>query len=239
MTGWTAKRFWTAAEVVPAAGGFEVRLDGRPVRTPGKSPLILPTKTLAEAVAAEWDAQEGTIRPDTMPATRTANSAIEKVAPQMGAVADYLAEYGETDLLCYRAAEPEELVRRQALAWDPWLDWAAEVHGARLVAVTGVMPRAQDPAALAALRRALGRYDAFALAALHDLVTLPGSLILGLAAAEGAAPSEALWQASRVDEDYQAELWGRDDEAEAAARRKAEAFSNAKRFLDLSVSRGG
>ena len=124
MSDWRPKRFWTAATVEPAPGGHTVHLDGRPVRTPGKSPLIVPTEAMARAIAAEWDAQTGIVRPETMPFTRSANSAIEKVAPQFDEVVGLLAAYGETDLLCYRAHGPAELMARQAAAWDPLLDWA-------------------------------------------------------------------------------------------------------------------
>ncbi len=123
--GWTAKRFWQAATAEATEGGFTVRLDGRPVKTPAKAPLVLPTLALAQAIAAEWDAQTGTVRPATMPLTRAANSAIDKVAPMRAEVIAELAGYGGTDLLCYRAEGPEALVARQAAAWDPLLDWAA------------------------------------------------------------------------------------------------------------------
>ena len=232
MTGWAAKRFWSEVEVAEVEGGFEIRLDGRPVRTPLKSPLVLPTRALGALLAAEWEAQEDLIDPEAMPATRMANSAIEKVAPQLDAVAGHLLSYGETDLLCYRADGPAGLVARQAEAWDPWLDWADRTLGARLVVTEGILPVDQPAAALAALRDELSRFDAFELAAVHDLVGLPGSLVLGLAASRGAAPPEALWQAGRLDELWQIEQWGEDALGEAANARKAQAFAEAARFLD-------
>ncbi|MGR3434979.1 MAG: ATP12 family protein, partial [Shimia sp.] len=139
MSDWEAKRFWTTTATEPVPGGWQIALDGKPVRTPFKSPLVLPTPALAAMVAAEWDAQGEVIDPLSMPATRAANSAIDKVAPQRAAVAAHLAEYGETDLTCYRAEAPPALVEAQARAWDPLLDWAAERYGARLRPTTGVM----------------------------------------------------------------------------------------------------
>ncbi|SDD61005.1 Chaperone required for the assembly of the F1-ATPase [Paracoccus isoporae] len=233
MSEWAARRFWTEAASEPAEGGYRVTLDGKPVMTPGKKPMILPTAALADAVAAEWDAQQGVIRPETMPLTRAANSAIEKVAPQFDAVADMLADYGGTDLLSYRATEPEALIARQEEGWDPLLDWAADRLGARLAVTQGVMPVAQDTAALARLRARIGGLDAFRLTALHDLVTLPGSLILGLAVLEGRLSADDAHALSRIDETYQAEIWGQDDEADSAAANRLAAMRNAEKLLGL------
>lgn len=238
MTGWKARRFWTEARAVPAAGGgWEVLLDDRPLRTPAKARLLLPTAGLAEAVAAEWAAQEREIAPHGMPLTRAANAAIDKVRPGRAAVVAMLAAYGETDLLCHRAEAPAELVRRQAEAWDPLLAWCAEALGAPLVPTAGVMPRPQPGASLAALRAALEALDDFELTAAHDLVSLPGSIVIGLAAVRGHGDIEALWQASRIDEAWQQELWGDDAEAAEAAQRRRADFHAAARFLALA--RGG
>ncbi|APE42350.1 ATPase [Sulfitobacter alexandrii] len=233
MSDWKAKRFWKEAKAVPAGGGHAVELDGRPVKTPAKQPLILPTEAMAKAVAAEWDAQEGVINPHLMPVTKTANSAIDKVAAQHAEVADMLADYGDSDLLCYRADTPEELVARQKAHWDPMLDWAAEVLGARLEPRVGIMHRPQDPAALEALRRRTHALNDFELAAFHDLVSLSGSLVLGFAATMGARDIEVLWDISRLDEAWQAEQWGRDDAAEALAEVKKAAFLHAWRMFAL------
>ena len=236
MSEWKARRFWKTAGIEPAAGGWRVVLDGRPVMTPGKLPLILPRQALAEAVAAEWDAQQDVIRPDTMPLTRAVNSAVEKVAPQFDAVADMLGAYGGTDLLCYRAEEPARLVQLQAEGWDPLLDWAADAHGARLAVTRGLMPVGQDAGALARLRARIGGLDAFRLTALHDLVTLPGSLILGLAVLEGRLTAAEAHALSRIDEEFQAATWGQDTEAEAAAANRLAAMESAERLLDLLKS---
>ncbi len=233
MSEWKPKRFWKAAQAEVAGDGFTVTLDGRPVRTPGKAALILPTRALAEAVAAEWGAQDGTVNPATMPLTRTANSAIDKVAAQHEEVAGLIADYGGTDLLCYRAFEPEELVARQNEVWDPLLDWASIALGARLQAVAGVMFVAQDPAVLALLEKRVRGLSPFELAAFHDLVSLSGSLIIGFCAACGHKTPEALWDASRLDEKWQADQWGIDDEAARQAAIKKTAFLDAARFWRL------
>lgn len=235
MTGWTVKRFWTKASAEPAEGGFAVALDARRVKTPAKRPLILPTRAMAEAVAAEWDAQTGTVNPAAMPVTRAANAALDKVATQFDEVADLIAAYGGTDLLCYRADGPEALVRRQAEGWDPMLDWAERTYGARLYPTSGIVHRAQDAAALAALAAAVRGQTIWGLTALHDLVGISGSLILGLAAQSSEHDPEALWGLSRIDEDWQSELWGVDEEAADLAESKRRDFLAAHRFWRLSL----
>jgi chaperone required for assembly of F1-ATPase len=233
MSDWKLKRFWTAAEAVAVDGLHEVRLDGRPIRTPGKAPLRVPTAALAGAMAAEWAAQGERVDPRTMPLTRTANSAIDTVVPHHAAVADLIAAYGETDLVCYRATGPEALVARQAAGWDPLVDWAAVELRAPLILTAGVIHVPQPEASIAALRAQVHALDAFRLAAFHDLVTLSGSLVIGLAAIRKLHTRDRLWSLSRIDEDWQAELWGHDDEAAALAAAKAGSFEEAGRFLDL------
>jgi len=234
MTEWKARRFWDQAAIGAVEGGFGVLLDGRPVRTPGKALLALPTEPLAAAVAAEWADQGEIIQPHRMPFTRAANSAIEKVAPQPQAVADALADYADSDVTCYRAERPAELVAWQDAAWDPLLDWCDATYGARLIPVQGVMHRPQSPAALARLRQAVRGHGPFELTALSDLVGLSGSLVIGLAAAETAQPVDSLWTASRIDEIWQAEQWGEDAAATQAAAEKARAFVSAWRFFRLT-----
>jgi len=233
MSEWKAKRFWTRATVTQEEDGFGVALDTRPVKTPAKRLLIAPTHALAEAVAQEWDAQGDVIDPLSMPFTRSVNAALDKVAPQHAEVADLLAAYGDSDLLCYRADGPEALVQRQNEAWDPMLEWAAESLGARLVAHKGVMHAPQDPQALTRLSDLTHRFDPFELAAFHDLVSLTGSLILGFAATRDAAAAEIIWDISRLDEIWQAEQWGKDDEAEDTAALKKTAFLHSKHVFDL------
>ena len=234
MSEWKAKRFWTGAEAVAVEGGFAVYLDGRPVKTPAKVPLIVPTRAMAGAIAAEWDAQQGEIDPRAMPVTRSANAAIDKVVPQHAEVAQLIAEYGDSDLLCYRAPGPEELIARQARLWDPLLDWAAQALDARLQTASGVVHIPQEPRVLEGLARRVHAMDNFRLAAFHDLVSLSGSLILGFAATEDHLPADEIWHLSRLDEDWQTEQWGVDDEAAAMAETKRTAFLHAKLFHDLS-----
>lgn len=231
------KRFWDEAETVRAPGGFQVLLDGRPMRLPGGGSLFIPGRALAEAMAAEWQAA-GTAKGGEMsfadvPLTRLAGTAQERIAPDPEPVALELARYGETDLLCYRAAEPEALARRQDAEWQPWLDWAAERHGARLRPTTGIMHLAQDPAALAALAVAVAAHPPLMLAGLGVAVPALGSLVLGLAMAEGALGPDAAHALATLDETFQESLWGQD--AEAAARRAAVAadLATAGSFLAL------
>ncbi len=233
MSVWAARRFWTTASAVATEGGFTVQLDARPVRTPLKAPLVLPTLALAEAVAAEWQAQPGKVDPETMPFTRTANSAIDKVAPQMDEVAAMLAAYGGSDLLCYRAEGPQELVARQSEAWDPILDWAAGVLDAPLRVTAGVMHVEQPAASLATLHELVGRMTPFQLAAFHDLVAMSGSLVLALALVRGRITVDDAWRLSRIDEDWQISQWGEDEEAADVTLRKQAAFRHADRFYGL------
>mgnify|MGYP000020274458 CR=1 FL=1 len=234
MTGWAPRRFWKASTVAPRDGGFADLLDDRPLHTPARRPALLPARALAEAVAAEWDAQEGTLAPATMPLTRLVNAALDTVSEHRAQVIAATAAFGETDLTCYRAAHPQGLAHRQAVAWDGLLDWLAGATGARLCTVCGVTFAPQPPEALACLRDTIAAHDDFALTALHELTSLSGSLVIGLAAARGARDLDALWQAARIDEDWQAEQWGRDDEAEAAAADRKAAFLRAHDFLTLS-----
>lgn len=234
MSEWKQRRFWASADVVDTGDGFTVELDGRRIKTPNKSALVMPGRGLAEAVAKEWMAQEDVVKPETMPMTRSANSAIDKVTPQRADVVEMLAGYGDSDLLCYRADQPAELIKRQQDAWDPALDWAAERFGARLMPRTGVIHASQDATALAALSGAVEAMSVFQLTGFHDLVGLSGSLILGLAATENWQEIDALWAMSRVDETWQIEQWGADEEATQAAQAKRADFLHAKAFFDLS-----
>lgn len=226
------RRFYAAAEAGPlparppagpSAGGFGVFLDGRPVRTPAKAPLAVPTAALAEALAAEWQAQGEVVEPDTMPLTRLCNSAIDGVAAAMEATAAEVARFAETDLLCYRAADPAALVAEQAAAWDPVLALVEARLKARFVLVEGVMYAAQPEGSLAAVRGAVdalagGEGGAIRLAALSVMTSLAGSVLLALAVAWDVLAVADAWTAAHVDEDYQMRLWGSD--AEALERRE-------------------
>ncbi|MFY0681720.1 MAG: ATPase [Thalassovita sp.] len=227
------KRFWKSAKPVETDGGWKIELDGRPVRSPAKTLMVVPSLALAEAIAAEWDAQEEEVDPNVMPFTRMANSALDKVATQHVEVADMLAEYGGSDLLCYRATTPQALVSRQAEAWDPVLEWSAAQLGVQLNIGEGIIFVAQSDEALAHFREQVRALSDFHLAAFHDLVALSGSLVLAFAAAQNYQPIDEIWQLSRIDERWQEEQWGEDDEATALAEIKRTAFHHAKRFYDL------
>ncbi len=231
-SGWAPKRFWTNAHAEPCDGGYTVRLDARPVRTPNKAPLVLPTQAMAEAIAAEWQAQGTKIDPASMPHTRAANSAIDKVTPQFDEVVTLLAAYGETDLLCYRGAEPA-LRRRQDAAWDPLLEWSAKTLAAPLNVTTGVIPVAQPQLSLDRLTARLRAMTAFEIVAAHDLIAISGSLVLTLAVTSRFIDPEAAWAASRIDETWQSEVWGVDAEAAQAETRRKGDFLQAERFFRL------
>ena len=233
MSSWAPKRFWKQAEAVAAEVGFTVTLDGRSLKTPAKTAFWVPSLALAQEVAREWQAQVEQIRPQTMPFTRTANSALDKVIPQFTGVADMLAAYGGSDLLCYRAQAPQELVARQAAVWDPLLGWTAAHFGAQLTPTVGVMPIEQPPESLMLLTKAVHAMTPFQLAAFHDLVAISGSLVLALAVVRGRLTAEAAFQASRIDEQWQTDLWGVDDVAAESEALKRENLLHAARFFAL------
>jgi chaperone required for assembly of F1-ATPase len=223
------KRFWKTVAIV----GGAIELDGRPVRTPAKALLALPTPQLAEAVAEEWRSVGEQIDPRTMPLTGLANAAIDHVAPNPAPFAADLARYGESDLLCYRAELPEPLVERQAAHWDPLLDWARTRYDVHFETTTGVMHRPQPEATILRLQGVVAAIDPFRLAALAPLVTITGSLVASLALLEGAADRETVWRAAQLDEDWQAEQWGEDELALRAREVREADFDAGVRFLSL------
>ncbi len=227
------KRFWKDVTVEPAPEGYALRLDARPVRTPGRALLALPNEELAEAVAAEWRDAGQDVDPRAMPLTGLANAAIDRIAPDAAAFAAGLAVFGESDLICYRAEGPPQLVERQAARWDPLLDWARHRYDVHFETVTGVMHRPQPPATLARLAEAVRALDTFRLAGLSPLVTVSGSLVAALALLEGAVDAETVWAAARVDEDWQAEQWGEDDLAIRTRDAHRMDFDAGARFLSL------
>jgi chaperone required for assembly of F1-ATPase len=229
------RRVYKAVTVVSGAadGSYAVMLDGKPARTPGKAPLALPSRALAEAVAAEWQAQGERIDPATMPLTRLVNSVIDGVRGREGQVRADIVRYAGSDLVCYRTEAPQELVRRQAAHWDPVLAWARRSLSASFTTAAGLMPVPQPEAATAAVARALAAHDAFALGALHVMTTLMGSALLALAHAQGELTCEAAWGAAHVDEDYQISQWGEDWEAAARRRRRWVEMEAASRLLEL------
>ncbi len=227
------KRFYREAAARPSEGGFEILLDGRPVRTPARNLLAVPGARLGEAIVAEWRAQGDKVDPRTMPLTGLANAAIDRVTPDPAGFASGLAKYGESDLLCYRAEAPAPLVVRQAEIWDPLLEWARRRFEVDFATVCGIIHRPQPEPTVERLTRAVADHSPFELAALSPLVTISGSLLIALALAEGAIDREAAWAAATLDEAWQAEQWGTDPEAAAALEAKRREFEAADRFLQL------
>ncbi|HET8613465.1 MAG TPA: ATP12 family protein [Sphingomonas sp.] len=224
-----ARRFWK--EVTIEDGG--IRLDGKPLRTPARARLALPNDDLARAAAEEWRAVEGAIDPAALPLTGLANAAIDRIAPDAPAFAEGIARYAATDLLCYRADHPAGLVARQGEAWDPPLDWARARYDVDFIVTAGITPVDQPRETVRRLGAAAAARDAFHLAGLAPLVTLSGSLVLGLAVAEGALTEADAWAAAELDDLWQAEQWGEDALAARAREDKRRAFRAAARFLAL------
>lgn len=227
------KRFYREAVAAPGAAGVAVLLDGRPVRTPARNALELPTEPLARAIAEEWNGQGEEVDPRAMPLTGLANAAIDRVAPDAAAFARGLARYGETDLLCYRAEGPQPLVDRQAAAWDPLLGWARRRYDIDFAVTAGIIHRAQPTTTVERLAAAVAARDPFGLAALSPLVTISGSLVIPLALAEGEIGLDRAWSAATVDEAWQAERWGEDPLAAEALENRRRDFAAAYRFLTL------
>lgn len=228
------KRFWTDVGVVADADGHAIRLDGRPVRTPGRLPLIVPTPALAEAIAEEWRAVTGEIDPRAMRLTGLANAAVERIAPNPRSFADGLASYAETDLLCYRADSPAALIARQAAVWDPLLEWAARRYDIGFTLATGIIHQPQPAATVTHLADALRARDAFRLAALSPIVTIGGSLVTALALDEAVIDANSAWAATHLDELWQEEQWGEDELATRARAARRRDFDAAAQFLALA-----
>lgn len=227
------KRFYERVDVEDRDGGFALLLDGKPVRTPGKAALSLPTRALAEAIAEEWRTQKERIDPATMKLTKLANSAIDGVAGRGQAVIDDILAYAGSDLLCYRADGPHGLIEAQRAHWDPVLAWAKSTLGAPFVLAEGVVHVAQPRASLDRLRERLDGRDPFSLAALHVMTALTGSALLALAVALGQMTAEEAWTAAHVDEDWQIARWGEDAEASARRAARHRDFAAAARMLAL------
>lgn len=228
------KRFYKDVRVEQAEGGWRVTLDGRPIRTQGGAPQIVPTRALADALAEEWRAQGEEIDPKSFVLRDLADYAIDAIAPDPGASVARLLPYAETDTLCYRADPDEPLYRRQHELWEPVLQAAETRHGVRLERVSGIVHRAQPPEALARLRETLGELGPFTLAALETLTSLAASLTIGLLALEPDADAEALFAAANCEQDWQAEQWGWDSLAEKGRTLRLQAFKEAMRFASLA-----
>jgi len=235
MSVGTMRRFYKVVTVDAGETGFQVRLDGKPVLTPARHPLLVRSAALAEAIAAEWSAQEQYIRPETMPMMQLACTCADRLTALRGLITDELLNYLPTDLLCYRAESPNDLVARQTALWQPLLDWFTVWSGGVVLPVTtGLVPPPQDPTARDLLRARLDRYDAPTMTALQASVLASGSLVLGLAQIEGKMTAAEVFAASQLDETYQIELWGEDPEATKRRAALAEDLAATDRFLKLS-----
>jgi chaperone required for assembly of F1-ATPase len=212
------KRFYGHAGVAETPDGFVTTLDGKPIRTPSGRQLVAPVRKIAEAIAAEWEAQQETIDPLTMPMTRFANSVVDAVVDRIDTVTEDVAKYFGSDLLFYRAGHPDALVAREAALWDPPLFWAADALGAHFILTEGIVHVRQPESAVAAARAALPD-DPWSIAALHVITTMTGSALLALALLRGVIDADQVWAAAHVDEDWNIEKWGVDEEV--AARRAA------------------
>jgi chaperone required for assembly of F1-ATPase len=227
------KRFWKEVSVEPDGEDWTIKLDGRPVKTPARAPLAVPSRALAEAIADEWRSIDETIDPRAMPLTGIANAAIDRVTPEREAFAEGLANYAEADLACYRAEGPRQLADRQTREWDPLLGWARRRFDVDFATTFGLMHVAQPEGTVKQLSHALETLDPFHLAGLSPLITIGGSLVAALALLEKVITPEQAWHAVSVDERWQLEQWGADAEAEAALENRRRDFLAAARFLEL------
>lgn len=227
------KRFYKKAAAGAQDGVFSILLDGRPVRTPNKSLLHIPWQGLSDAIAGEWDAQQETIEPASMPLMQLASTAIDRVRPQQEEIVSQIVRYAETDLVCYRAESPAELVRRQQDAWQPLLEWLAAEYGALLSVTAGVQPVRQSPEAVAAVKQAVAGFSHFPLAGLSSATSSMGSVVLGLALAAGRISAEEAADAAFIDELFQLEQWGSDAEEEARLTQLRSDLAAVERFLTL------
>lgn len=233
------QRFYESVtvEALEPASAFAIMLDRKPVQTPARKPLQVPSAALAQAIAAEWDAQSGEIAVERMPLTQVAATALDRVSPDTPSYTHQIAAYGETDLVCYRTDNPRALAVLQVAAWQPLVDWAAETFAAPLAVTDGITPVAQPPATLTALRDAVAAHDIFEMSALGLATTASGSLIIALALSHGRIGADAAFEAGYLDEAWQAEKWGADEEAEARQQTARADITTAALFFELCRNR--
>ena len=227
------RRFYKDVAVTTELG---IALDGRAVRTPMKAPLVLPTRPLAEAIAAEWQSQGEKIDPASMLFTKLANTAIDRIGPLRSHIAAEVRDYANSDLVCYRADKPEALVQRHSTAWDPIVNWARIALDAPLIVTAGIVHQPQPEVALRAFGQALANLNDFELAAFHTTMTLTGSAMIAMMLARDAIAPETAWAAAHVDEDYQIEQWGGDEEAAARRELRKQAFDQSLKFAQLAIA---
>ncbi len=234
MSEWKQKRFWKNVHVVSSEAGYFIKLDDIILKSPAKRQMMLPTEELAKKVASEWDKQIEEIDPTTMPFTKSANAALDKVSEQYEEVSSLLGEYGETDLLCYRADSPPELQKRQKTGWDPIINWAENTFKVQINCGTGIVYIPQNEKLFSETRKKINNLSIFELTAFYDMVSITGSLILGLAIINGRLSAEEAYQLSRIDEQWQLEQWGEDEEAQVASNQKNMAILHSEEFFALS-----
>jgi len=229
------KKFYKSVtvEALKPASAFAILLDSKPMQTPARKPLQVPSAALAQAIAAEWEAQGDEVAVDSMPLTQVAATALDRISPDSDSYAQQIAAYGGTDLVCYRTDTPQALAERQMTAWQPLVDWVAETFAAPLAVTDGVTPVVQAPATLSALRAAVAAHDIFEMSALGLATTAIGSLIIALALSHGRLEADTAFAAGYLDETWQAELWGTDEEAEARQRTARADINTAAQFFDL------
>lgn len=233
MSNAAAKRFWKDTSLKADDGGFAITLDGRDVKTPNGMAFRAPNEALASAIRDEWDAQVETINPDQMPMFKFTVTAVDRVTPQRDAVVDEMASYGANDLLCYREAGDQRLLALQDKTWQPFLDWMADAHNITLTSFSGIMPGDQSPSAKAGLRQCVDRFSDLELSGLHSLVTISGSLVLALATAEAYRPIDDIINAAQLDELWQQEKWGYDEDADARLKSHQHLMKLANRYFIL------
>ena len=234
MSEWKQKRFWNNVHVVLSEAGYFIKLDDKILKTPAKKQMMLPTKALAKKVASEWDEQVEEIDPNTMPFTKSANAALDKVSEQFEEVSSLIGEYGDTDLLCYRADSPSELQKRQKIGWGPIVKWAENTFKVQINCGTGIVYIPQNEKLFLETRKKINNLSIFELTAFYDMVSITGSLILGLAIINGRLSAEEAYQLSRIDEQWQLEQWGEDEEAQVASNLKNKAILHSEEFFALS-----
>ncbi len=230
------KRFWKDVQVADDGEGWSIQLDQRPVKTPARALLSVPTRALADAIAAEWRSVEGEIDPRAMPLTGLANAAIDRIAPHRQEFADGLARYAEADLACYRAEAPHGLAQRQAESWDTLLGWARRRYDVDFTITSGLMHVPQPQSTIEQLSHAVAALEPFQLAGVAPLVTIGGSLVIALAVMENAVAPQQAWDAISIEERWQLEQWGADEDAERALESRRHDFLAAAHFLDLLES---
>ena len=234
MSEWKQQRFWKNVHVVSSETGYFIKLDDKILKTPAKKQMMLPTEALAKKVASEWDEQVDEIDPTKMPFTKSSNAALDKVSEQFEEVSSLLGEYGETDLLYYRADSPPELQKRQKTGWDPIVKWAENTFKVQINCGTGIVYIPQNENLFSGIRITISNLSIFELTAFYDMVSITGSLILGLAIINGRLSAEEAYQLSRIDEQWQLEQWGEDEEAKVASNQKNIAILHSEEFFALS-----